>query len=184
MNRNDAIHCRGLIKTYGAGDARVQALRGIDLDVCFGELLMIVGPSGRRPGRLRKRPRRAHRGENRFAGTHIGQLQGGYRALVFDQFRRRRRYCVDAHPGHVSGFRRDWRDALMFTTENLQQYAVLSVMGATRKMLLSMIFAQAGLSALAIPDRSMMADCLSVRFFPVREQTPSWRLFGNCSLPP
>lgn len=36
----------------------------------------------------------------------------------------------------------------MFTTENLPQYAVLSAMGATRNMLLSMIFAQAGLSAL------------------------------------
>lgn len=36
----------------------------------------------------------------------------------------------------------------MFTTENLPQYAVLSAMGATRKMLLSMIFAQTGLSAL------------------------------------
>lgn len=36
----------------------------------------------------------------------------------------------------------------MFTTENLPQYAVLSAMGATRKMLLSMIFAQAGLVAL------------------------------------
>lgn len=36
----------------------------------------------------------------------------------------------------------------MFTNENLNQYAVLSAMGATRKMLLMMIFAQAGLCAL------------------------------------
>jgi putative ABC transport system permease protein len=36
----------------------------------------------------------------------------------------------------------------MFTIETLQQYAVLSTMGATRKTLLTMIFAQAGLSAL------------------------------------
>lgn len=36
----------------------------------------------------------------------------------------------------------------MFTNENLHQYAVLSAMGATRKMLLWMIFAQAGLCAL------------------------------------
>ena len=36
----------------------------------------------------------------------------------------------------------------MFTTENLHQYAVLSAMGATRKLLLAMIFAQAGLCAL------------------------------------
>ncbi len=36
----------------------------------------------------------------------------------------------------------------MFTNENLTQYAVLSAMGATRKILLMMIFAQAGLCAL------------------------------------
>ncbi len=41
-----AVRCRGLVKTYGKGDARVTALRGVDLDVREGELLMIVGPSG------------------------------------------------------------------------------------------------------------------------------------------
>src|SRR5437016_13867344 len=41
-----AVRCRGLTKTYGAGDASVMALRGIDLDVRCGELLMVVGPSG------------------------------------------------------------------------------------------------------------------------------------------
>jgi putative ABC transport system ATP-binding protein len=46
VSRDSAIHCRGLIKTYGVGDAQVQALRGVDLDVCLGDLLMLVGPSG------------------------------------------------------------------------------------------------------------------------------------------
>jgi putative ABC transport system ATP-binding protein len=41
-----AVRCRGLTKTYGSGDASVMALRGIDLDVRRGELLMVVGPSG------------------------------------------------------------------------------------------------------------------------------------------
>ena len=41
-----AIQCRGLIKSFGEGDAQVRALRGVDLDVDFGELLMLVGPSG------------------------------------------------------------------------------------------------------------------------------------------
>jgi putative ABC transport system ATP-binding protein len=41
-----AVHCRGVTKTYGAGSAAVTALRGIDLDVRRGELLMLVGPSG------------------------------------------------------------------------------------------------------------------------------------------
>ncbi len=41
-----AVSCRGIIKSYGSGAAKVAALRGIDLDVRRGELLMIVGPSG------------------------------------------------------------------------------------------------------------------------------------------
>lgn len=36
----------------------------------------------------------------------------------------------------------------MFTSENLRQYAVLSAMGATPRLLLAMIFTQAGLCAL------------------------------------
>ena len=42
----DAVSCRGLTKTYGSGTATVQALRGVDLEVKRGELLMLVGPSG------------------------------------------------------------------------------------------------------------------------------------------
>ncbi len=45
-NENFAVNCRGVKKTYGTGDTRVMALRGIDLDVRRGELLMLVGPSG------------------------------------------------------------------------------------------------------------------------------------------
>ncbi|MBN8525255.1 MAG: ABC transporter ATP-binding protein [Planctomycetes bacterium] len=41
-----AVSCRGVAKAFGAGEGRVQALRGIDLDVRPGELLMLVGPSG------------------------------------------------------------------------------------------------------------------------------------------
>ena len=43
---NIAVHVQGVIKTYGQGTARVTALRGIDLDIKQGELLMLVGPSG------------------------------------------------------------------------------------------------------------------------------------------
>jgi len=45
-NHDIAVRCRGVTKSYGAGDARVVALRGIDLDVRRGELFMLVGPSG------------------------------------------------------------------------------------------------------------------------------------------
>ncbi len=41
-----AVRCRDVTKSYGTGDARVPALRGIDLDVRRGELVMLVGPSG------------------------------------------------------------------------------------------------------------------------------------------
>src|SRR5208283_1042643 len=40
------VRCRGVVKTYDAAGNKVTALRGIDLDVRTGELLMLVGPSG------------------------------------------------------------------------------------------------------------------------------------------
>jgi putative ABC transport system ATP-binding protein len=41
-----AIRCVGVTKTYGEGNAAVQALRGVDLEIRAGELLMLEGPSG------------------------------------------------------------------------------------------------------------------------------------------
>jgi putative ABC transport system ATP-binding protein len=41
-----AVHCRDIVKSYGAGVTKVAALRGADLDVWRGEFLMLVGPSG------------------------------------------------------------------------------------------------------------------------------------------
>lgn len=41
-----AIHVRGVTKAFGVGNAMTLALRGVDLDVPYGELLMLVGPSG------------------------------------------------------------------------------------------------------------------------------------------
>jgi putative ABC transport system ATP-binding protein len=41
-----AVKCTGLRKSFGEGTAAVQALRGVDLEVHEGELLMLVGPSG------------------------------------------------------------------------------------------------------------------------------------------
>jgi putative ABC transport system ATP-binding protein len=42
----EIVHCRGVTKSYGSGAATVAALRGADLDVHEGELLLLVGPSG------------------------------------------------------------------------------------------------------------------------------------------
>ena len=59
-----AVHCRGVTKTYGTGDATVMELRGIDLDVRRGELLMLVGPSGC--------------GKTTLARDAIGKLENAY----------------------------------------------------------------------------------------------------------
>jgi putative ABC transport system ATP-binding protein len=40
------VICRKLVKDYGSGDARVHALRGVDLEIASGELTLLVGPSG------------------------------------------------------------------------------------------------------------------------------------------
>jgi len=45
-SNGNAVYLRGITKTYGSGPSRVPALRGVDLDVPTGELVMLVGPSG------------------------------------------------------------------------------------------------------------------------------------------
>ncbi|TSE36742.1 putative ABC transporter ATP-binding protein YknY [Tepidimonas fonticaldi] len=40
------IRLRGVTKTYGQGAAAFQALRGVDLEVCAGDFVAIMGPSG------------------------------------------------------------------------------------------------------------------------------------------
>jgi putative ABC transport system ATP-binding protein len=46
MQREHAIVVRGVTKEFGSGDAKVQALRGVDLDIPAGEMTLLVGPSG------------------------------------------------------------------------------------------------------------------------------------------
>jgi putative ABC transport system ATP-binding protein len=41
-----AVHCHGLAKTFGSGATRVQALRGVDLEIMPGAITLLVGPSG------------------------------------------------------------------------------------------------------------------------------------------
>ncbi len=40
------ITMRGVTKIYGDGDAQVHALRGVDLEIEQGELVVVLGPSG------------------------------------------------------------------------------------------------------------------------------------------
>jgi len=41
-----AVHVRNVTKAFGVGEARTQALKGVNFDARAGEMLMIVGPSG------------------------------------------------------------------------------------------------------------------------------------------
>ena len=41
-----AVTATRVVKWFGEGEARTQALRGVSLDAYFGEMLYIVGPSG------------------------------------------------------------------------------------------------------------------------------------------
>lgn len=41
-----AFTVRGLTKTYGEGAAAIHALRGVDLDLPKGEIVVLLGPSG------------------------------------------------------------------------------------------------------------------------------------------
>jgi putative ABC transport system ATP-binding protein len=44
--RAPVFRARGLEKVYRAGDLEVRALRGVDLDLYEGELVVLLGPSG------------------------------------------------------------------------------------------------------------------------------------------
>jgi len=41
-----AVVCRAITKEFGDGDAKVQALRGVDMEVYSGQMTLLVGPSG------------------------------------------------------------------------------------------------------------------------------------------
>ena len=40
------VRARGITKSFGEDDARIPILKGVDLDVAMGEILLLVGPSG------------------------------------------------------------------------------------------------------------------------------------------
>jgi len=44
--RKPLISLKGMIKVYGAGQATMQALRGINVDIDEGEFVAVMGPSG------------------------------------------------------------------------------------------------------------------------------------------
>src|SRR5512135_1694530 len=46
MNTEIAVRLKNLQKEFGEGESRVLVLRGVDLDMHFGEMTLLVGPSG------------------------------------------------------------------------------------------------------------------------------------------
>jgi putative ABC transport system ATP-binding protein len=43
---NWLVRARGITKSFGVGDTKIPVLKGVDLDVASGEVLLLVGPSG------------------------------------------------------------------------------------------------------------------------------------------
>lgn len=41
-----AVTCRAVTKEFGSGDNRIRVLRGVDLNIEYGEMTLLVGPSG------------------------------------------------------------------------------------------------------------------------------------------
>lgn len=46
MTDKSIFAARGLTKIYASGEVEVRALRGVDLDVAAGEVMVLLGPSG------------------------------------------------------------------------------------------------------------------------------------------
>jgi putative ABC transport system ATP-binding protein len=71
------LRTRSLSREYGSGDATVQAVRGVDLDVLAGETVAVMGPSGCGKSTLLHLLgglERASGGEIWFAGSRTDQL--------------------------------------------------------------------------------------------------------------
>ena len=46
VTKTTAIKASGLTKSFGQGEAKTTAVKGVDLEMWFGEMVYIVGPSG------------------------------------------------------------------------------------------------------------------------------------------
>jgi putative ABC transport system ATP-binding protein len=93
MNTSETIHeddsplieFKGITKVYGAGQAAVTALKGIDFSVSKGEFLAVMGPSGSGKSTCMNilgcldSPTS---GEYLFKGVNVARLNQGQRALL------------------------------------------------------------------------------------------------------
>jgi putative ABC transport system ATP-binding protein len=75
-----AAAARGVLKSFGRGDTRIDVLKTIDLDVAAGEITFLVGPSGCGKTTLISvlaGMLKADRGEVELFGERIDRLRGG-----------------------------------------------------------------------------------------------------------
>jgi len=83
--REPLIALAGITKTYGSGQAAVQALRGVDLVIDAGDFVAIMGPSGSGKSTAMNilgcldTPTS---GAYRFRGVHVERLSRDQRALL------------------------------------------------------------------------------------------------------
>jgi putative ABC transport system ATP-binding protein len=83
--QGELITFRGVTKVYGRGDASMQALRGIDLDIGEREFVAIMGPSGSGKSTCMNilgcldTPTA---GKYQFKGVEVGSLSRNQRALL------------------------------------------------------------------------------------------------------
>ncbi len=79
---------RDVTKVYGTGDAAVHALRGIDLDIGSGELVVVLGPSG-------------------SGKTTLVNIIGGIESITEGRVTVAGEDISGRSPADLSGFRRD-----------------------------------------------------------------------------
>jgi len=83
-----AVVCRRVTKDFGTGESQVRVLRGVDLDVPYGQMTLLVGPSGCGKTTLLSVVAgllNANSGEVTVLGENTSRMRGG-EAI---QFRRR-----------------------------------------------------------------------------------------------
>ncbi len=76
---SEVVRLRGVVKIYGSGALRVEALRGVDLTVARGEFLCIMGPSGSGKTTLLNiisTLDRPTRGDVKVCGVDVGGMGG------------------------------------------------------------------------------------------------------------